>query len=98
MLAAERLFLGIRLKRHRGESVQSFLLGIRKRCEKGQVPFQGMTRGQVPEALGAPRERISPGKDEITDLPGRGFDLTRFQDAGFRVHLSPPIICRNHAG
>ncbi len=97
MLTAERLFPGAGQGEGR-EPVQGILLCIRQECQKGQILLQRMTGGEKSEAFGAGRENVTTGEEKKTDLSEWGFHPASFSDAGFRVHLPPPVISRNHAG
>jgi hypothetical protein len=57
-----------------------------------------MTLGKVPQPLCAAAEQIAAREAEKTDFPDRGLDLAYFNDSGFGIHLSPPVISRYQAG
>lgn len=97
MGAAERLFPGIGQRQSR-EPIQGHLLGTRKQGQKGQVPSQRVPLGQMPEPFGAASEQIPAREADKAELPHRRFHPAWLRDAGFGIHLPPPVISRNQAG
>lgn len=73
------------------------MLCLRQSCQKTQVSTEGMLLGKFPEPLRTLLENILFGQTEKRNLPGRGFELPRFDDACCGTHFPPPVICLNHA-